>query len=96
MCVDLLWKNFGMYKIIMVTTQESESGVRRDLMDPPKFAFLDNCCSEQQSMLNEVYTIYLCHIPDFWNFSQFCHAGMVNAVPLRMTNLKIWFLHPIF
>lgn len=71
MCVDLLWKNFEMYKIIMVITQESESGVRRDLIDPFKFAFLDNYCSEQQSMLNEVYTTYLCHIPDFWNFSQF-------------------------
>ena len=55
----------------MVITQESESGVRRDLIDPFKFAFLDNYCSEQQSMLNEVYTTYLCLIPDFWNFSQF-------------------------
>lgn len=47
-----------MYKVIMVITQESESGVRRDLMDPPKFAFLNNYCSEQQSMLNEVYTTH--------------------------------------
>lgn len=47
-----------MYKITMVITQESDSGVRRDLIDPFKFAFLDNYCSEQQSMLNEVYTTY--------------------------------------
>lgn len=34
-----------MHKFIKAITNESEPGIRRDLMDTPKFAFLDNYCS---------------------------------------------------
>lgn len=39
--ISLLWKKFEMDKIIKATTEESEPRIRRGLMHPPKFAFLD-------------------------------------------------------
>lgn len=39
--ISLLWKKFEMDEIIKATTEESEPRIRRGLMQPPKFAFLD-------------------------------------------------------